>query len=60
MIRVKVVEGFKSLLFVNKKKQKTFVNFIVTLSVPSLMSKSFLLLFFKKEDFLLFFAESLR
>jgi len=30
----------RSLLFVNKKKQKKFIN------------KSFLLLFFKKEDFL--------
>jgi len=36
----------KNLLFVNKKKQKNFVNLACCQS-----DKSFLLLFFKKEDF---------
>ena len=42
----------KNLLFVNKKKQKNFVNLELGYGVPVLSNKSFLLLFFKKEAFL--------
>jgi len=48
----------KNLLFVNKKKQKNFVNLVFGLApayelcVPILLNKSFCF-FFQKEDFLL-------
>jgi len=50
----------KNLLLVDKKKQKNFVNLeleysLFRLCVPALLNRSFLLLFFKQEAFLLHF-----
>ena len=42
----------KNLLFVNKKKQKNFVNFVLGLSAPGQLNKSFCF-FFQKEGFFL-------